>query len=368
MKLESAILSGFRAGIIALRTDGTIDYVNPIGSRILEFNPIAIGENIHDKSNANAFYRLLSDSLSMNFLPTRIETELPGKDGDRQVLGFTLAELKDEKGKLGICAFFKDLTHVEMAQENENLKGRLQVLGQMAASLAHEIRNPIASIGVHCGVLKPHLTENEKLSASLRAISSEVARVEQIISECLTFVRPDVLAFKPTAIDGLIGEVREKYQGLYPDMSISFETPLPCPVMAEVDPGLFSRALSNLVANAAEACQGKGNIDILLSPTRHFTDITHFEKNRSLLIPSEVELTEKDYLRIRIRDDGPGIAPEVQEKIFIPFFTTKKRGTGIGLPMTQKVVHSHTGVIDLRSAPGSGTEFVIQIPVKQRHA
>jgi signal transduction histidine kinase len=367
VKLESAILSGFRAGIIALRTDGTIDYVNPIGSRILECDPIAIGENIHDKSSANAFYRLLSDSLSMNFLPTRIETELPGKDGDRQVLGFTLAELKDEKGKLGICAFFKDLTHVEMAQENENLKGRLQVLGQMAASLAHEIRNPIASIGVHCGVLKPHLAGNEKLSASLRSISAEVARVEEIISECLTFVRPDVLDFKQAAIDALIADVRDKYQGLFPDMAFSFSTVLPCPVMADVDPGLFSRAISNLVANAAEACQGKGHVDICLSPTRHFTDITHIEKSGSQLMPSEVELTEKDYLRIRIKDDGPGIAPEVQERIFIPFYTTKKRGTGIGLPMTQKVIHSHSGVIDLKSAPGAGTEFVIQIPVRQRH-
>ncbi|HEY5996720.1 MAG TPA: histidine kinase dimerization/phospho-acceptor domain-containing protein, partial [Candidatus Deferrimicrobiaceae bacterium] len=287
MKLESAILSGFRAGIIALRTDGTIDYVNPIGSRILEFNPIAIGENIHDKSGANDFYRLLSDSLSMSFLPTRIETELPGKDGDRQVLGFTLAELKDDKEKLGICAFFKDLTHVEMAQENENLKGRLQVLGQMAASLAHEIRNPIASIGVHCGVLKPHLAGNEKLSASLLSIASEVARVEEIISECLTFVRPDVLEFRQAAIDGLLVDIRDKYQGLYPDMSVSFSTPIPCPVMADVDPGLFSRAISNIVANAAEACHGKGRIDILLSPTRHFTDITHIEKNGTQLIPSE---------------------------------------------------------------------------------
>ena len=366
MKLESAILSGFRAGIIALRADGTVDYVNPIGSRILSGNPISIGENIHEKSGANAFYRLLSESLTMEYLPSRIETELPGRDGDRQVLGFTLAELKDEGGKLGICAFFKDLTHVEMTEENENLKHRLLLLGQMAASLAHEIRNPIASIGVHCGILRPHLAANEKLSASLRSIASEVVRVESIISDCLSFVRPDVPAIRETAIDSLVEEILGKFRPLHPGMEYSFSVRGPVPFLAEVDPALFARAVTNLVSNATEACQGKGKLSLSLSTTRHFTDITRVENNRRDQLPDHVEVKEKEYFRLRIADDGPGIPREVQEKIFIPYFTTKKGGTGIGLPMTQKIVHSHGGVLDLKSAPGAGAEFILQLPARQR--
>jgi signal transduction histidine kinase len=367
MNLETSILSGFRAGILAVSVDGTVDYLNPIGSRILEGSPIAVGDSIHEKAGANSFYRLLSDALSMNYLPARIEAELPGKDGDRQILGFTLAELKDEKGKLGICAFFKDLTQVEMAQENENLKDRLLVLGQMAAGLAHEIRNPIASIGVHCGILRPHLAENEKLSASVRSIASDVARVEGIISECLSFVRPDVLGIRSIDIESLVSEIRGKFEELYPGIRFTVLPHNGDSFLAEVDPGLFSRALTNIVANAAEACMGKGNIEIGLSLTRHFTDIMRLDRRDDAMLPGHDEAREKEYIRLRIKDDGPGMSREVQERIFIPFFTTKKQGTGIGLPLTQKIVHSHGGVIDLKSSPGKGAEFIIQIPTRQKH-
>jgi hypothetical protein len=239
VKLETAILSGFRAGIIALRSDGTVDYVNPIGSRILSTTPIAIGDNIHDKSGANQFFRLLSEALSLNYLPTRLETELPGKNGDRQVLGFTLAELRDEGAKLGICAFFKDLTHVEMAQENENLKSRLQVLGQMAASLAHEIRNPITSIGVHCGNLRSQLEENPRSLRILSAIANDVSRVESIIHECLTFVRQDTPEIRETAVDALLGELVAKFRDLHPGVSFTLSVSGQVPFLAEVDPGIL---------------------------------------------------------------------------------------------------------------------------------
>jgi signal transduction histidine kinase len=367
VNLETAILSGFRAGVLAVRSDGTVEFLNQIGSRILEGSPLAIGDNVHDKANFNPFYRPLSDALSMNYLPTRIETELPGKDGDPLILGFTLSELKDGEAKHGICAFFKDLTQVEMAQENENLKDRLLVLGQMAAGLAHEIRNPIASIGVHCGILRSHLAENEKLSASIRSIASDVARVEGIISECLSFVRPDVLGIHEVDVDSLVKEVCVKFQELYPGIAFSFSAPPGLPMVADIDPGLFSRAVTNLVANAAEACQGSGTIEISLSRTHHFADILKLDRRNDALLPGQEEGREKEYVRLRIKDDGPGMSREIQERIFIPFFTTKKKGTGIGLSLTQKIIHSHSGSIDLKSTPGKGTEFIIQIPVRQKH-
>ncbi|MDP2735814.1 MAG: hypothetical protein Q8P12_06430, partial [bacterium] len=143
--IEGAILSSFRAGIVAIRSDGTVAYINPIGAKILEVCSLREGENIHPRAAENVFFRVLSEALTMNYLPTRAEAELPGRDGERQSLGFTLSELKEKDGRVGICAFFKDLTHVEMAEESEDLKQRLLMLGQMAAGLAHEIRNPIAS-------------------------------------------------------------------------------------------------------------------------------------------------------------------------------------------------------------------------------
>ena len=176
--IEGAILSSFRAGIVAIRSDGTVAYINPIGAKILEGCPLREGENIHPRAAENVFFRVLSEALSMNYLPTRVEAELPGRDGERQSLGFTLSELKEKDGRVGICAFFKDLTHVEMAEESENLKQRLLMLGQMAAGLAHEIRNPIASIGVHASILRSHLSGNEKLLSSVNMMSREIEKVE----------------------------------------------------------------------------------------------------------------------------------------------------------------------------------------------
>ena len=178
--IEKSILSSFRAGIVAIGQDGTIAYVNPIGAKILEASPLREGENIHDHAGENSFFRVLSESISMNYLPTRVEAELPGKDGDRQFLGFTLSDLKEGNRRVGICAFFKDLTQVEMAEENENLKHRLLLLGQMAAGLAHEIRNPIAGIGVHCSILKSHLSQNEKLMSSVNMMAGETEFIIKI--------------------------------------------------------------------------------------------------------------------------------------------------------------------------------------------
>src|SRR5512145_2060786 len=170
-----SILSSFRAGIVAIRLDGTVDYVNPIGEKILEGYPLRTGESIHPRAGENPFFRFLSEAIGMSFLPSRVDTELVGKDGEKKDLGFTLSEWKRGDRKVGICAFFKDLTQVEMAEENENLKQRLLLLGQMAAGLAHEIRNPIAGIGVHCSILKSHLAQNEKLLSSVNMMAGEIS-------------------------------------------------------------------------------------------------------------------------------------------------------------------------------------------------
>ena len=94
-RIEGAILSSFRAGIVAIRSDGTMAYINPIGAKILEGCSLREGENIHPRAAENVFFRVLSEALSMNYLPTRVEAELPGRDGERQSLGFTLSVLKE---------------------------------------------------------------------------------------------------------------------------------------------------------------------------------------------------------------------------------------------------------------------------------
>ena len=364
INIESAILSSFRAGIVAIRSDGTVAYINPIGAKILEGCSLREGENIHPRAGENVFFRVLSEALTMNYLPTRVEAELPGRDGERQSLGFTLSVLKEKDGRVGICAFFKDLTHVEMTEESENLKQRLLMLGQMAAGLAHEIRNPIASIGVHASILRSHLSGNEKLLSSVGMMSQEIEKVEYIIRECLNFVRPTELGIKQVQVDTLLDGVIARMITLHPGMKFSIQKPGNGGLKVDADVALLEQALTNILANAVEACHGKGTVNVFVGTSRHFTESVRLNRQVEKLLPGSSG-KEEEFLRIHIRDDGPGISLEIQDRIFVPFFTTKKTGTGIGLPLAQKIVHAHGGVLDMNSEVGKGTEFIIKIPMRR---
>jgi len=364
MNLENAILSSFRAGVVALKLDGTIVYVNPIGAKILEGCPLTEGEIIHLRAGENPFFRLLSEALTLYYLPARVEVELPGKYGDRQFIGFTLSELKEGDNKIGICAFFKDLTHVEMAEESENLKQRLLLLGQMAAWLAHEIRNPISSIGVHCSLLKSHLSQNEKLLASVSMMSREVSKVEYIIRECLNFVRPAELGLKKVDVVTVVESILERFKMLYPEMKFLIRKQDAAVFQAEVDAGLLEQAINNIIANAVFASEEKGSVEISLGISRHFSELLRLDRKMDPIVHGHSG-QEEEFVRITIRDNGPGIPQEIEDKIFVPFFTTKKSGTGLGLSFAQKIIHAHGGVLDLQNEPGKGTDFIIKIPVRQ---
>jgi len=365
MAMEGAIVDSVRAGIVAIGVDGRVAYLNPIGAKILEAHGLREGESIHARARENAFFRVLSEAVSMNYLPSRAEVELAGRDGERQHIGFTLSELREGGTKIGVCAFFKDLTQVELAEESENLTQRLALLGQMAAGLAHEIRNPLASIGVHCGILRTHLTGNDRLAACVQAIGQELERLEAIVRECLNFVRPADLRIGEVRLDEVVAGIVEELIPLYPRTRFEVRRLAGESVEVEGDRGLLTQAIGNVLRNAVEACEGKGTVTVSFGRLQRFVERPPRGRLRDETLSGFGGVPE-EFVRVSIRDDGPGIPPEIQDRIFVPFFTTKKRGTGLGLPLAQKIVLAHSGIIDLTSEPGRGTEFAIKIPVRQR--
>ena len=275
-----------------------------------------------------------------------------------------MAELPEREKRKGICAFFKDLTNVEMQEENRDLDERLRLLGQMAAGLAHEIRNPIASVGVHCGLLRSRYHGDQRILYSLQHIEKEIARVDFIIRECLNFVRPAELSIRPVRIDPFLKRIAGQAGKLFEGTAIVYKGGPVGDASAEMDEGLMEQATMNVVANAAQASGPKGNVTLRARITRGYWDTSR--AGREPLLP-ETSSNREDFLTISIRDDGPGIPEEIRDRIFVPFFTTKKEGTGIGLPLVQKIVYAHKGVLDIVSETGKGTEFIIKLPVKQAH-
>ena len=362
--IEKAILSSFRAGVLAIDLHGKIIFINEIAKNILTNFPVSLGDDLRGRAGENALFRILLESIGLQYLPTRLEISLPRVEDTPRPIGFTLAELREGERRTGICAFFKDLTHVEMQEENQDLDERLRLLGQMAAGLAHEIRNPIASVGVHCGLLRSRYQGDQRILSSLQHIEKEIARVEYIIRECLNFVRPAELAIRRVPIDSFLKRIAEQAGKLFEGTGIVYKGGPVGDASAELDEGLMEQAIMNVVVNAAQACDSKGSVTLRARITRGYWDSPHAD--REPLLP-ETSSDQEEFLTISIRDDGPGIPEEIRDKSFVPFFTTKKEGTGIGLPLVQKIVYAHKGVLDIVSETGKGTEFIIKLPVKQAH-
>jgi len=365
MKLEADILKCFRAGLLAIDLSGAVVYQNDIARKILNHNSLQVGENLGPKAGENPFFRTLLESLNLRYLPSRMEAILPGREGMRRMIGFTLAELKDGDQRTGICAFFKDLTHVEMAEENRDLDARLRLLGQMAAGLAHEIRNPITSIGVHCGLLRMRYQGDQKIVTSLSHMENEIGKVESIIRECLNFVRPADLKLKIVSVNPILEHLASEADKLFEKIDVSFQAEGEGGIEAEVDEVMFEQALGNVIANAAQACEPGGKVLVTARVSRGFWDFDPAAREPML---SDSTGEKEDFLAVSVKDNGKGIPEDIREKIFVPFFTTKKGGTGIGLSMVQKIVYAHKGVLDIVSEPGKGTEVIIKIPLRSNNA
>jgi two-component system sensor histidine kinase AtoS len=181
----------------------------------------------------------------------------------------------------------------------------------------------------------------------------------------LNFVRPADLGIKKVRADRIVTGVVERLSSLYPNMEFSTKYQKNMEFQVEGDAGLLEQAVNNIIANAVDACQGKGRVEISFGISRHFSDLVRLGRKSDPIVHGHSG-KEEEFVRISIRDDGTGMTSEIQEKIFVPFFTTKKTGTGLGLSLAQKIIHAHGGILDLTSGPGKGTDFIIKIPVRQK--
>jgi signal transduction histidine kinase len=294
--------------------------------------------------------RVLFSAFDSDDLPNRAEMRLR-KTG--RAIGYTLSHIHDEQGqKIGATLFFKDLTRVEQQEERERLRDRLATLGEMAAAIAHEVKNPLASIEIAAGVLKRQLTDRAEALETLDDIIKEAKMANAIVVEVLEFVRPISLQVERVSADDVfkdsitMAESKQARGAVTIDLQVARDVP---DLLA--DPHQLRQLFTNLLANAFEALGGEGHVDI-----------------RATVVPGEDEPTgEGDPLPpqvvVEVRDNGPGIAPDDLERIFSPFFTTKPQGTGLGLAIVRKVVHAHDGHIDAVSAVGRGTTFRVRLPV-----
>ena len=346
-----------RNGVVAITRDGRVAVMNEIAYRVLGLKPRVrdIGRHFTEVlKDVPDVSRIVAGAFDLSHLPNRAELRLK-KTG--KVIGYTLSHVKDARGRdVGATLFFKDLTRVEQLEERERLRDRLAALGEMAAAIAHEVKNPLAGIEVMAGLLKRQLVESPDAQTVLADIIKEAKMANVIVQEVLAFVRPLRLQVEDIAVADVIRDamtMAESHASLKGEVEVRIDLPEALrPIQG--DPHQLRQIFTNLLTNAFEAMAGVGQVEITAvaldgdddaGPTEHGTGPT---------------------IQITIRDNGPGIPPEVMDRIFSPFFTTKPQGSGLGLAIVRKIVDAHDGRIDVGERAGGGTVFRVWLPVRSQ--
>lgn len=260
------------------------------------------------------------------------------KNGERFPLSISFS-VSEIEGKYFFTGIIRDLTETKALQEQIVRSEQLAALGQLVAEITHEIKNPLVMIGGFARQLLRN-ARDEKSQTKLKIISDEVQRLENLILELREVYRPQNLSFESININTLLAEVYSlsREDCASSNITIRLETAQD-PLLVSGDPGKLKQVFLNLVKNAMEAMEKGGNLVI-----------------QSRLLGDQVE--------IAIIDNGPGIEPEDRDKLFTPFFTTKHRGTGLGLSVSKKIVEDHPGgSLDLDSEEGKGTIVKITLPL-----
>ncbi len=247
----------------------------------------------------------------------------------------------------GMMKDFDD-THDELARNRESLvqAERMAMVGEMAAGVAHTIRNPFTSIKMRMFSLSRSLELSDIQNEDLKVISDEIARIDKIVQSFLEFARPPKLSMKQRNVSTIINSVLTLLEYRLEEHNVDIIYNAKSELSdVEVDPDRIKEALVNIIINACEAMENGGRIVI--------TEIR------------EHDPIAGDIVSIRIVDNGPGIPDSIMDKITSPFFTTKEEGSGLGLSIVARIVKEHNGALSVSSVPGKSTKFIIQLPVQR---
>ena len=345
--LYQTIINSLSSGMITVDEHGVVISANNPAVRILGFDNSdnLLGKNIKDlmlgdSTTENPFI----ESINRKNALKRWEYVMRNRKGEKIYLGITTSLIEDKDSNVkGVVGLMTDLTKVKTMQDKLKQKENLAILGEMTAVMAHEIKNPLTGIKFGIEYLKSILKGNDDAIESIELILKEINQLERIAKDMTNFTRmPQINAEEFDLVD-LIEEKMKIHlsEAKAKGINLNFSTDKDIPVY-NGDPYLLGEVFNNLIINAMEAFD---------------------EKNDNKKIDISVSYDEETFIfSVRIKDNGIGISEENKKKIFIPFFTTKRGGTGLGLPTVQRIIIAHNGSIKLNSTKGEGTEFIVDLP------
>jgi PAS domain S-box-containing protein len=339
--LAETLLKSIPPGIVAIDEDATVRWFNPPAEKILGLSAAA-ALNKPVESVGARLASLLRETLDS-------KTPLPVQqwidNNTRRSLSVETRQLTNNGAPLGAVAVIQDLTVQETLREKQVLLDRAAFWTDLAASMSHEIRNPLVAIKTFAQLLPERFDDADFRKEFNQIVVSEINRLDKIITQINNFAHPPELVFKPIDVRASVKKGVEIARSRYGiNGKLELETSLPGNLPRVLgDETALAEAFAHLVANAAEASADRNKPRITLSakPVR--------EGQHSAAVV------------VTVRDNGSGISPEIKEKIFSPFCTTKPRGMGLGLPIVKRTVFDHRGRVEVDSN-SKGTQVSVLLP------
>jgi PAS domain S-box-containing protein len=339
--LAETLLKSIPPGIVAVDVDASVRWFNPPAERILGLSG-ADALNKPVEAVGHKLAGLLRETLES-------KTPLPPQqwidNNTRRSLSVEARQIADNGSTLGAVAVIQDLTDQESLREKQVLLDRATFWTDLAASMSHEIRNPLVAIKTFAQLLPERFDDADFRKEFNKIVVSEIDRLDKIITQINNFAHPPELVFKAIDVRSPVKKGLEIARSRYGiNGKVELETSLPSNLPRVLgDETALAEVFAHLLANAAEASADRTNPRITLSakPVREGHQ------------PAGVVVT--------VRDNGTGIAPEIKEKIFSPFCTTKPRGMGLGLPIVKRTVFDHHGRVEVDSS-SKGTQVSVLLP------
>jgi two-component system sensor histidine kinase PilS (NtrC family) len=338
-RLNESILQNMGSGLIATDEHNRVIYFNRAAEDILGIrNSEAKGNKIKDIFG--------SELVETNVPVSNHEKVITTKEGRIIPIGFSVSFLRNGEGKsVGNIVIFKDLSEIKAMEEKVRRADRLSVLGEMAAGIAHEIRNPLASISGCVELLKKELNVEVPHRRLLDVVVKESDRLNNIVTGFLNYARPCPVRAELCDIDGILNDVillLKSGGDLNEKITIRYHSDNG-KIPVRVDPGQIKQVFLNILINAIEAMPDGG--DLVVS-------------TRRVRQGGSMEVVEAIF-----SDTGCGIEQEHLKRLFEPFHSTKPKGVGVGLAVANQIVRQHHGEIDVKSQVGKGSTFVVRLPV-----
>ncbi|WP_233582690.1 nitrogen regulation protein NR(II) [Corallococcus sp. CA053C] len=326
-RLQQLILSSMPSGLVTCDVGRTVTFLNTAGSVILQADALTcVGQPLE---------KLLPgvSSLAPRFVRGELPVQTPG---GKRVLGLSVSPLEGEAGALLIV--FQDLTELRRMEEDLKRTDRLASLGALSAQLAHELRNPLASMRGSAQLLAQDPSSDAVVQKLTGILVRESDRLGRLVEDFLRFARPPEPKRQPVALDALLAETVDMLRVDPLSREVQLEVWAPEALVAPVDPDQLRQVLINLVRNGCQAAGAKGTVRVALARA-------------------------DGEAQIRVWDSAGSITEEMMGHLFEPFFTTRSGGTGLGLSTAHSIIRAHGGTIRVTSQPAEGTEFLVGLPL-----